>query len=438
MQLLTHFYPAIRERMAKLKQDMEDAKAKLLADTPMPSPEKPPSASGDTLELSSARSTKDPEPVKTPKMDVNKNPEIDYKGEPIDSDADRADLAEARYTHVKVLVDFIQEELADVLDLRSRISSGTQETIRFEDLWHLFTPGDIIYYKENDYEQLYKVFSVTGGQSLKRARTREEAYEISDARMRVGLRNRYLPDKDEDEEESIEKMLREEGSGIGIWTPFRVDCYCMGYDGMHVGPIALCKKIRPYVGERKITTLPMYPLCFHPKNSEFLRTMQERGRKFLFAGGHKSYDGRTVAMKRYESRVDLQSDVYVDFDAYYQSNPGRKPTVGPLLRTKQNAAEEEESIAPGRVNFRSLSGHEVDTKLSDTFLTKYRSSLERFKPEEDEVSLEMLALMPHYVVGYAFQVRQWCKYDRRFIRSHTPCHLNLAPTASYLYCDVAL
>jgi hypothetical protein len=381
---------------------MEDAKAKVDAGTAEPS-ERQPSTSNETSEKDSPPSPTDTEPPQPPVT-------LD-RGARIDSDDDRADLAAARYTHLKVLHDFIKEELADVLEMRRRIADGVQERIRFEDLWHLFKPGDIIYSKENGYDQLYKVFSVTGGQSLKRSRTREEANEISSIRDKVSMRY-YIPPElqDEDDEESVEKMLREEGSGIGTWTPFKVDCFFMGFDGDHCGPIATCKKIRAYVGDREITELPMYPLRFHPEKDELLRAMQARGKKFLFSGGHRSYDGRTLAMKRTESRVEIQSDVYVDFDAYYQGNPGRKPTVGRLLRSKQNAAEEEEIFAPGSAAlYRSLSGHEVDTKLSDAFLTNYRSSLERFKPEEDDISLETLSLMPHYVVGYAFQVRQWCK-----------------------------
>jgi hypothetical protein len=135
-------------------------------------------------------------------------------------------------------------------------------------------------------------------------------------------------------------------------------------------------------------------------------------------GGHKSYDGKTLAMKRDESRVEIQSDVYVDFDAYYQNNPLKKPTVGRMLRSKQNLAEEEEIFTPGDMSGRVLSGHEVDTKLSNEFLTTNRASLERFKPHKGQISRETLLLMPHYVVGYAFQVRQWCKQFPSLLREH--------------------
>jgi hypothetical protein len=130
---------------------------------------------------------------------------------------------------------------------------------------------------------------------------------------------------------------------------------------------------------------------------------------FFNQGGHKSYDGRTLAMKRDESRMEIQSDVYVDFDAYYQTNPLKKPIIGRMLRSKQNLAEQEEAIPGAFSTHRTLNGHEVDTKLSNDFLTANRMSLERFKPHQGKISQEILLLMPHYVIGYAFQVRQWCK-----------------------------
>jgi len=117
-------------------------------------------------------------------------------------------------------------------------------------------------------------------------------------------------------------------------------------------------------------------------------------------------------MKRDESRVEIQSDVYIDFDAFYQNNPLKKPTIGRMLRSKHNLAEHEEVFSPDRFTRyaeRHLNGHEIDTKLSNDFLTANRISLERFKPHEGDISKEILPLMPHYVIGYAFQVRQWCE-----------------------------
>ena len=80
-----------------------------------------------------------------------------------------------------------------------------------------------------------------------------------------------------------------------------------------------------------------------------------------------------------------------------------------MLRSKQNFAEVEEMSALGENMLRPMTGHEIDSKVSDTFMAEHRLSLERFKPKEDQISPDCLCLMPHYVVGYAFHLRQWCK-----------------------------
>jgi hypothetical protein len=113
-------------------------------------------------------------------------------------------------------------------------------------------------------------------------------------------------------------------------------------------------------------------------------------------------------LKHSEGRVEIQSDVYIDFDAFFQDNPLEKPNLGKLLRSRQNYAEVQESTTSEL--FRSLTGHEVDSKLSDDFLNANRFTLERFKPDEDQISSDILYLMPHYVVGYVFQLHKWCKY----------------------------
>lgn len=395
------FLPEIETRLAKLKGELKEPTVQIDAGDPEDPTEEDASTAGKVTEDSASvpgSSDQTPDEAKTK-----------LKRADTELDADRRDLLMARYNHLECLYQFIQDELREEIEVRRRIADGTLRSIRFEDLWHLVEPGDIIFSKDHGRDQLYKVYFVTGGQALKRTRNREEITEINSIRDKLRY---WIPpeQREEDDEETVEKMLREEGSGIGTWSPFKVDCYMMAFDGEYCGPIDVCKKIRPYVGEREITSLPMYPLRFHPKHDALVREMETRGRKFLFAGGHKSYDGRTLAMKRDESRVEIQSDVYVDFDAYYQDFPVKKPSLGKLLRSKQNYAEVEEFCAPGISVYRSLSGHEVDSKLSDDFLTVNRIHLERFKPEEDEISPDHLCLMPHYVIGYAFQLRKWCTY----------------------------
>ncbi|KAF1963596.1 P-loop containing nucleoside triphosphate hydrolase protein [Byssothecium circinans] len=429
-------FPEIQTRLVKLKKELEEANAQVRAEEEAkasegkslketePSSETPaqdkatekcdgetPDAQVEIPTLAKEPATKD----KATSVSSYASSVASSEGDYFTNETERRDRLDARYTHLKCLHDFMTTELGDLLELRKRIADGTQKDIEFEDLWHLYAPGDVIYSNDNGYHQLYKVYFVSGGQSLKRTRNAQEASEINN--MRERLRPWVPPELREDgEDETLEKLLREESSGIGTWTAFKVDCYSMAFDGEYCGPIDVCKKIQPYGTPREITSLPMFPLRFHPRKDELLRELEDRGRRFLFAGGHKSYDGRTIALKRIDSRVEIQSDVYVDFDAYYQDNTSKKPELGKLLRSRQNWAEVQEAASFDELLSCSLTGHEIDSKLSDDFFNANRLSLERFKPLKDEVPSEFLCLMPHYVVGYVFQLREWHHLDLDLIK----------------------
>lgn len=343
-------------------------------------------------------------------------------------------LAQVQYAHLRILVDFVKEELGDVLQLRSKIEAGTLQRIHFEDLWHLFQPGELIYAPSDDGSaQLFKAYFVSGGQSLKRPRTSTESREMNNLRERASY---FLP-RDlyagKDEEELVDEMLREESSNTGTWTPFKIDSYHMQFDGERCGPIEFCHKIWPFEGEQDITSLKMYPLRFHYESATVLNAMIRRGHDFLFDEGYKSYDGKTCYLERGKSQFSIQGDVYVDASAYYQDFPITKPRLGRILRSNQNLAEVEEYCInshqaktsalqqaalppPPPIGFPyepefalRLSGHELDVKLSDEFLTIHRLEMEPFIPNEGEVSDDILALMPRFCHGFSFQLRKWCK-----------------------------
>lgn len=331
-------------------------------------------------------------------------------------------LAHVQYNHLKVLVDFTKADLGHVLRLRAEIKASTLRQIQFVDLWHLFEPGDLVYAPADDGSaQLFKAYFVSGGQSLKRPPTRLESQEYSNTRSRASYFTPRHYHEGKEEEVIIEEMLREEGSNMGTWTPFKVDSYHMQFDGERCGPVEVCHKIWPFEGEQDITNLTMYPLRFHKAGDEVLKALIQRGNELLFEMGYKSYDGQSCYLDRGKSQVTIQGDVYVDATAYYQDFPAAKPRIGRVLRSRQNAAEVEElctylqrptTSTPNpqatKVALR-LSGHELDAKLSDDFMTIHRMDMKPFVPEAGRVSDDILALMPHLCHGFSFQLRKWCK-----------------------------
>jgi len=329
----------------------------------------------------------------------------------------RQDL-EMTVLHLKLLLDFIDEDLRDVLELRSQISSGTPDDILFEDLWHLFQPGDLILSTRGPNQQLFRLCAVTGGAVQLRNHTTEELDRID--RLR-GQAPRGADDV------GLEDILREEASGLGVWTPFTIDCYLMAFDGTEIGPLDHCKRIKHYSGKRSVRDLDVYPLRFHPNSEELLKQMEERGRKVLNSYGHKRYRGVTIDRSGTEILDEITSDVFIDMKTFFTSMPWNTPLMAPwssrhrprygepetnrldlgrMLRTKPNPTETSERYGRSEV---TLTGHEVDAKLSEDFMAANRVDFQARRVEFEEISPLQLQLLQYPVAGYAFRYRRWGK-----------------------------
>lgn len=325
-------------------------------------------------------------------------------------------------SHLKLFLDFVDEDpdLRDILQLRAQIALGTLEEIAFEDLWHLFQPGELILFTRGPNHQLLRVCAVTGGAIQLRNHTREEQEHLDRLREQM---TRRRPTGDA----GLEDILREEASGLGVWTPLTIDCYVMAFDGTEIGPLDHCKRIKHYSGKRSIQDLDVHPIRFHPRSEELLKQMEERGRKVLNSYGHKRYRGGTINASGTDRLEDIRSDVFIDMKTYFTSSPWQTPStmpmpppgppgynpptnrldLGHLLKTKTNPTETSERLSRAQVY---LAGHEVDTKLSEDFMASNRALLQARKIAIDEVSPLQLQLLQYPVVGYAFRYRKWCKY----------------------------
>jgi hypothetical protein len=430
LKILVRSFPDMENRLSQLKKKVAVKNANLPADSEAESGISLQGVSNADGQPANGETTTAAENSEFGKRASDQEEAPEFKDEAVVAtavDVEASDLAAVKYAHLQALTDFVKEELGDVLRLRSEIVNGTLKHIHFEDLWHLFEPGDVVYAAaEDNSERLFKVYFISGGQSLKRPPTIAEITEINNLRDKMRYWKPPVGSEDREEEEMIEEMLREEGSGIGTWTPFKVDCYSMMHDGERCGPVESCHRIWPYEGQREITSLRIYPLRFHPKKDELLETMMKRGHDYLFDEGYKSYDGKTCFIRRSDSQLEIQGDVYVDSSSFHQDLPHAKPRLGRVLRSKQNLAEVEEysrnvqnsGLNPFSTPYKSrhdpddvltLSGHELDAKISDDFLTTNRLKLEPFIPMEGKIGSDELCLMPHYCFGYSFQLRKWCR-----------------------------
>ncbi|KAI9646475.1 hypothetical protein NHQ30_004468 [Ciborinia camelliae] len=122
---------------------------------------------------------------------------------------------DTRVAHLKCLVEFMDGDLKHVFDLRQQIKDGSLKEIAFADLWHLFSPGDVIVTSPLD--RAYRVFYTSGG------------------RPRLS------------KSELFEKKT--------VFSPFNINCFHMGYDWKAVGPVHETLRIQEYVGKKPVTEL---------------------------------------------------------------------------------------------------------------------------------------------------------------------------------------
>ncbi|KAH7385087.1 hypothetical protein BKA64DRAFT_157338 [Cadophora sp. MPI-SDFR-AT-0126] len=191
--------------------------------------------------------------------------------------------------HLKCFVQFIDNDLKHVFELRRGLEESTIREIAFEDLWHLFNPGDLLITSGSPHQrQAYKVFYTSGGRPIMQ------------------------------DHGNFKKMPST--------TPFRIDCYYIDFDKKWLGPIHQTIKIPRYEGKRPVTELKMlysqdynshpsasaFPIRFLDEPEGAMANLVTRGRRHreLTPFSHKRYCGPSGV----EEPEYLNSEIIIDFE----------------------------------------------------------------------------------------------------------------------------
>lgn len=323
-----------------------------------------------------------------------------------------------KVAHLQCLLDFIKTEpdLQRLSRLRKQVEAGNLETILFEDLWMLFRPGDLVVSKKQDHWQLHKVFSTTGGQIQRSARERQNGPQQASERARMGQFHVA-------EEDDGERFMRESDFGIGSRTPLKVGCYHLEVLHGKIGIASALWKVQEYLGNMKITELDIYPVRFHPDSETLLRRMEERGLKYIWSPGHKSYKGLSVSLETTRSAPqDIDGDVYIDFSSHsfpkmrmapqgMPPPPMMNPPRHGLPQSVRAEITESAEFISSTAGFRFLKGNEVDVRLHEEYISANRSRLINITADEVKPSADYLRLLPWAVTAYVFRLRDWCECD---------------------------
>jgi hypothetical protein len=209
---------------------------------------------------------------------------------------------EVRISHLQCLVDFLDNDLKPVFELRRDLAAGKVREIAFEDLWHLFNPGDLIISPKQ--RQAYRVFHTCGGRPIL---TRCEKFQ-----KRVAVTN------------------------------FRINCFYIDFNQTTLGPVYEMVSIGEYSGKRDITALhgdfycntgfgrvSVFPARFLGNRESFIANLIKRGRRLhkLEPFSFKRYHGFG-----YECMIDEEEEHVYRRRPYRQQQPGDKVPVSQTSR----------------------------------------------------------------------------------------------------------
>ena len=295
----------------------------------------------------------------------------------------------------RCLARFVNETLQPV-----RTYLQTEPTsVNFNDLWHLFITGSLVYVKDKSTPQkVWRVIQATGGR-------------------------RYAQEPD---------------SQIRDWdtksTPFILDCYYLNFDGTDFVRVHRQFTVEMFEDLMPIAALQIMPLAVAERllpgvnRADFRR----RGERFLayLTPQYRYYQGTTLTRSPrgdslYRETEDghshrlfteqVESQVVIDFERGIQANPewGPHDTEGEF--GKSDPAEYD------HVDLNTENDGIWDTRASDELLRMEEIKRQRWNKSDALPEGDDLLLLPSRVFGYLLRTRSRCKYLYPHLRKMDVC-----------------
>ncbi|KAL9606341.1 MAG: hypothetical protein Q9179_000467 [Wetmoreana sp. 5 TL-2023] len=291
-------------------------------------------------------------------------------------------LAQAEaITHLRILTKFMREDMKEIFARHKLLRSSKAERITFQDLWHLFMAGDL----------LVADSEVSGekGQALYQVSILPAA-DIFSSRRPV----KEISTRTEGSHQLVESVYKEEA--VSAMSVFTVDVFFFDFDGQKFGPVERRMRLVSFEGEKAIVDLPLYPLRFHKDADQLKATMLQRGMKFRELSAtneypHREYNGLSVH--------EPQEQVIIDFALAYQKHPKNAPKFGLRSWIEDHAriVSTDRSMRYSRL---------VDRQRTVEFIRANQSLLRTISSSE-ELTENMMLLLPSRVYGFVLRSRRW-------------------------------
>ena len=426
---LVYFQPKMKEALATLEEkwgDVED-----LDDEQSETVEI--SASDAVIDVAAQETGTSDEASGTPE-DGSKDDDTESLHS-VDSAADEdfdgvMDSAEA-LRDMRCYVNFIDNE---VMPLYNKYDGNSADKVRYDDLWCLFRPGDLIHMP-------------TGGESGGRYHEIWRVYQVKVPQPDTSYRTTAWEFADDD-------FFQSESN-----TAFQVSAYYIDHNGTTFGAVKRRFQIESFVGERQIDSLEIYPIRFRDDHKQLIESLQDQGRKFVsyLDDRHQQYSAWTLTRnppvgdsepdeeilndENYDKMRHpefLESDVIVDLTEAYQKVPDWRPDFHRPNASKSiqcEARDDEITIQhwfDGTRNSLAYAQEDIvqkgdgvevrqrrDNLAADAFLkarAKGSSRAHDKNPQTQKLRDEDLVLLPKRMFAYALRERRFLPIDLNLLR----------------------
>lgn len=181
--------------------------------------------------------------------------------------------------HLGALVLFIDNDMDEIFRRRAILDQAGQDEISFEDLYHLFRPGQLVFTnlgEDPKSRRAYRVLHVTGGRPIR------------DIAGNLGIDNDGAEAGGKLEEDLFgfspesagQTQQRLPGTNFKL-SPVLVDCVYTDYDGEFYCPKSLRFVFLEYTGFKPIRHLDIFPAQFDHDQNQTCEMLLARGERFV-------------------------------------------------------------------------------------------------------------------------------------------------------------
>ncbi|KAL7776412.1 hypothetical protein CFE70_006828 [Pyrenophora teres f. teres 0-1] len=274
---------------------------------------------------------------------------------------------------LKCLIEVLDQDMKSIFHLRQKIKEGLlpERGIAYEDLWHLYKPGDIVISNpkiNKTKERVYRVLHVTGEERLAR-----RMWSVKVTQVRFVL--------------------------IDPVSPLILDCFYIDYDGINYGARDQAWIAYDYTGFKQVESLELIPLPLMPNHSSLLDSLTDQGKKLV--------DSEIIL--DHKAGIENLRKAY-DYEATFGRGVIERPTDWEFAELFTDCRD------PDCYRCNGISRDaEFDINARSAFVRS--TKLLGFTAKE-ELSKDHYALMTPRIYGYALQERRWHAFHVDRIRDH--------------------